>query len=397
VSLRHPFDPSFIDPDLDGRAVTFENPTGARGGGGMAAHGRKGAPSRLIAPGESLTLADLDGPGTVRHMWMTVMPMPPEALRAVWMEVYYEGNASPSVSAPVADFFGVPLGRPVAFDSAFLSCHEGRGFNSYLPMPFRGNVRIELTNSSARPVMLYFQIDYTLETHMDEAVSYLHASFRRENPTQLRRDFTIAHGFEGPGRFLGCNVGIRVVDEGDWYGEGELKIYRDGDGQWPTICGTGLEDYVGSAWGMGQHAGWYAGAHLVVAPPRDDGGVSDNPAFVGFYRWHLADPVMFSETLTVTIQQIGSVLFRAGDEERMAAYERTNPAAGLGYLRHLSPDVLAWGLAERVDDYCSTAYVYLTAPQAVPRLDVADAVADVNRLPFERPDRMEAILNGSFD
>ncbi len=396
MSTRHLLDPSFIDPNLDCRAVTFENPTGERGRGGMAADGRKGAPSRLIAPGENLTLADLEGPGTVRHIWMTVMPMPPEALRAVWMEVYYEGNASPSVSAPIADFFGMPHGRPVAFDSALLSCHEGRGFNSYLPMPFRGNVRIELTNSSVRPVMLYFQIDYTLEPHVDEAAGYLHASFRRENPTHLRKDFTIVEGFEGPGRFLGCNVGVRVIDEGDWYGEGELKIYRDGDGEWPTICGTGLEDYVGSAWGMGRHAEWYAGAPLMVAPPHGDGSVSDNPAFVGFYRWHLADPVMFSESLTITLQQIGSALFRAGEEEKMAAYEGTNPAAGLGYLRNLSPDVLAWGLAERVDDYCSTAYVYLMGPQAVPRVDVAGAVADVIRLPFERPDRMEAILAGSL-
>jgi hypothetical protein len=392
---RDPRDPSFIDPDLDCRAVTFENPTGERGRGGMVADGRKGAPSRLLMPGERVTLADLQGPGTIRHIWMTVMPMPPEALRAVWMEVFYEGNAAPSVSAPVADFFGMPLGRPVAFDSALLSCHEGRGFNSYLPMPFRDQVRIELTNSSPRAVMLYFQIDYTLDARAQGEPSYLHVAFGRQNPTRLREDFTIAEGFEGPGRFLGCNVGIRVIDEGDWYGEGELKIYRDGDGGWPTICGTGLEDYVGSAWGMGRHTAWYSGAHLVVAPPTEGGGESANPNFVGFYRWHLADPVMFSESLTVTLQQIGSVFFRPGEEEKMAAYEKTNPVAGLGYLRNLGPDAMAFGIVERVDDYCSTAYVYLRMPQPVPRVDVAAAVADLARLPFERPDPMEALLSGS--
>lgn len=323
------------------------------------------------------------------------MPMPPEALRAVWMEVFYEGSAAPSVSAPVADFFGMPHGRPVAFDSAFLSCHEGRGFNSYLPLPFVHNVRVELTNSSSRPVMLYFQIDYTLELDRDGPVGYLHASFRRENPTTLRRDFTIVDGLEGPGRFLGCNVGIRVIDAGDWYGEGELKVYRDGDDEWPTICGTGLEDYVGSAWGMGRHTARYAGAPLLVSPPQAGGEESGHPEFVGFYRWHAADPIMFSEDLTVTIQQIGSVFFRPGDEEKMAAYEKTNPIAGLGYLRNLSPDLLAFGLVERVDDYCATAYVYLRTPQSVPRVDVQAAVADVSRLSFETPHPMEAMLSGS--
>jgi Protein of unknown function (DUF2961) len=384
-----------IDPALDCRAVTFENPSGRRGRGGMAANGRKGAPSRLIMPGEKVTLAELDGPGTVRHIWMTVMPMPPEALRAVWMEVFYDGNALPSVSVPVLDFFGMPHGRPVAFDSAVIACHEGLGLNSYLPMPFLAHMRMELTNSSPRPVIIYYQVDYTLESSLDEEVGYLHVSFRRENPTRLREDFTIARDFKGPGRFLGCNVGIRVIDEGDWYGEGELKVYRDGDGEWPTICGTGLEDYVGSAWGMGRHSGWYAGSPLMVCPPAENGGESDRPTFVGFYRWHLADPIMFAESVTVTLQQIGSVRFLAGEEERMESYERTNPAAGTGYLRNLWPGVLAWGLAERVDDYCATAYVYLMTPQVVPALDIAGAVADVARLPYEQPHRMESMVSGS--
>ncbi len=393
--MRDILNPSVIDPELDCRAVTFENPTGERGAGGRAASGRKGAPSRIVAPGEKVTLADLDGPGTVRHMWMTVMPMPPEELRAVWMEVFYDGSGYPSVSVPLLDFFGMPHGRPVAFDSALLACHEGRGLNSYFPMPFPGNLRIELTNSSSRPVILYYQVDYTLEPALDEAVGYLHVSFRRENPTRLRQDFTVAQGFNGPGRFLGCNVGIRVIDDGDWYGEGELKIYRDGDREWPTICGTGLEDYVGTAWGMGRHAGWYSGSPLMVSKPIEGGGEADLPTFVGFYRWHLADPIMFTKSVTVSLQQIGAVLFRPGQEEKMAAYEKTNPAAGTGYLRNLSSDVLAWGLAERVDDYCATAYLYLTTPQAVPSLDVDIAVADVHRLHFEQPHRMESILAGS--
>src|SRR4029077_13363670 len=125
----------------------------------------------------------------------------------------------------------------------------------FVPMPFGSRARFEIVNASSRPQMLFFQIDYTLGP---VEPSYLHVSFRRENPTTLMRDFVISDGLAGPGRFLGCVVGLRVLDEGVWYGEGELKVYRDGDGDNPTICGTGLEDYVGSAWGLGPHAAPYA-------------------------------------------------------------------------------------------------------------------------------------------
>ena len=124
-------------------------------------------------------------------------------------------------------------------------------------MPFAQHVRVEVTNSAPTPMLLYYQIDYTLEPARDDADSFLHAAFRRENPTVLRRDFVIADGLVGPGRFVGCNVGVRVLDEGMWYGEGEVKVYRDGDAEFPTICGTGLEDYVGSAWGLGSHHEYY--------------------------------------------------------------------------------------------------------------------------------------------
>ncbi len=184
-----------------------------------------------------------------------------------------------------------------------------------------------------------------------------------------RRDFVIAEGIEGPGRFLGCNVGVRVIDPGNWYGEGEVKIYRDGDRDWPTICGTGLEDYVGSAWGLGQHASLYAGAPLVVGPRGAQPDVNSPPDtidFVGFYRWHLADPVMFADDLRVTIQQIGMALFGKGQEAEMKAYERTNPVAGAGWMRQKGTELPAWGITEHVDDYCATSFVYSLRPQIVP-------------------------------
>jgi hypothetical protein len=258
-------------------------------------------------------------------------------------------------------------------------------------MPFRRSVRIVLRNGGTRRISFYYQVDYTRQPLPDEH-GYLHVSFRRENPTVQQRDFIIEDGLRGPGRFLGCNVGIRVIDPADWYGEGEVKVYRDGDTDLPTICGTGLEDYVGSAWGLGAHAALYGGAPLVVSErPPDEAPMSGNPDFVGFYRRHVPDPIMFERELRVTIQQIGAVLFLQGQEERFEAYNRTNPVAGEGWHRSLPDPVLAWGIAERVDDYCATSYVYCRRPQPVPPLDLAAACADIGRRPYEVAAPQEAM------
>ncbi|OAI40447.1 hypothetical protein AYO38_01110 [bacterium SCGC AG-212-C10] len=382
-------DPSRIDLSLDSRAITFENPTGARGAGGTAVGGRKGAPSRVIAPGERVVLAEIDGPGTIRHIWMTFPPSPPEHMRSLWMEVYYDGASEPSVSVPCLDFFGLPLGRPAPYSSLLASAQEGRGFNAYFPMPFARHIRVEVTNGGSRPTTLYYQLDYTLEREHAADAGYLHISFRRENPTTMLRDFVIADGFVGPGRFLGCAVGIRVLDDGAWYGEGEMKVYRDGDNSLPTICGTGLEDYVGSAWGMGAHNGLYAGVPIDVRPTEGH-PLFNQPDFVSFYRWHVPDPIVFERELKVTIQQIGFALFREGQEEVFDAYKAAHPSAGPGWSPR--PGVLGAGIAERVDDYSAAAFVYTREPQAVPRLDVAAAVADIERKEYERPGPFERML-----
>ena len=390
--MLHWGDPSRVDPGLDSRAITFENPDGARGAGGRAHGGRKGAPSRQVQPGETVALADIDGPGTVRHLWMTFPPAPPEVMRSVWMEVFYDGRDEPSISVPCLDFFGLPHGRPVPYASALASAHEGRGFNAYFPMPFHRHLRIELTNGAARPIRLYYQIDLTLQRSLPDDTGYLHAAFRRENPTEMGRDFLIVDGLSGPGRLVGCAVGVRVLDAGLWYGEGEVKVFRDGDRDLPTICGTGLEDYVGTAWGMGPHHALFAGAPLEVRSP--DGAAL--PDFVGFYRWHLADPIMFERELRVTIQQIGMAVFGEEDDDAFAEFAADHPAAGAGWNENPGPGVRAMGIHERVDDYCATAFLACLEPQSVPRLDLAAAVADIERRPYEQPDPLEALLAG-FD
>jgi hypothetical protein len=382
--------PSFIDSSLESRAVTFENPTGARGAGGTTAGGRKGAPSRVIGAGERVVLADIEGPGVLRHLWMTVLPAPPERLRALWIEVFYDGANEPSISVPLLDFFCLPHGRTAPFASALVTANEGRGLNSTIPMPFARHVRLELTNGSDASTVLYYQVDYTLEPSLSSGSGYLHVSFRRDNPTRLQSDLVITEGLVGPGRFLGCSLGIRILDEGIWYGEGEVKMFLDGDTTHPTICGTGLEDYVGSAWGMGRHAAPYGGCTLDVRAPEATGSQSQ-PDFVGVYRWHIPDPIMYATDLKVTVQQIGAVLFLPGQEANMAAIEESGRLAGEGWQR-IADGTLIFGIVERVDDACATAYVYCREPQTVERLNVAKAVVDLARRPYEAVDPMEALV-----
>ncbi|KAI9005162.1 hypothetical protein DFJ74DRAFT_713046 [Hyaloraphidium curvatum] len=382
-------DPSSIDTSQEPRAVTFENPTGARGAGGRAAGGRKGSPSRVVAAGERVLLADLEGPGTVRHIWLTIPPAPPEVMRAMVLEVAYGGAHFPSVSVPVLDFFGAACGRPTAYSSALTAIQEGRGFNSYVPMPFRDRIRVEFVNGSKAPTTLYYQIDLTLGPVPANA-GLLHVSFRRENPTVMRRDFVIADGFRGPGRFLGTVVSIRPITGGRWYGEGEVKMYLDGDAELPTICGTGLEDYVGSAWGLGAHHAPYTGAPLDVRPPGRAAGMTGMPAYVGFYRWHVPDPVVFKSSLKVTLQQIGMNVWRLGQEAERDAYVAENPLAGSGWL--VNGPRGSSGLFERVDDVSAAAFLYLSEAQPVPRVDVAEATKDLGRTPYEKADPLERAL-----
>ncbi len=389
-------DPSHIDTTQRPRAITFENPTGAPAAGGAAAHGRKGAPSRTIGAGERVTLADIEGPGTIRHLWCTFPPARPERMRALVLEVFYDDAPDPSISVPLLDFFAITCGRPRPFTSALASAQEGRGFNAYYPMPFDRRVRVELVNGSPKPAIFYFQIDYTLGA-VDPIAGRLHVTFRRENPTTLGQDFTISDDVRGPGRFLGCAVGIRTIDPARWYGEGEVKIYLDDDlassasGR-PTICGTGLEDYVGSAWGMGPHHALYGGAPLDVRAPGSTAGMSGLPDFVGFYRWHVPDPIVFADRLRVTIQQIGMNLFLAGQEPERDSYLATNPLAGNGWFEPTPPGTCGMALFERVDDYSAAAFVYCRDAQPVRRVEIAVAIADLDRREFEHADPMEAFL-----
>lgn len=285
-----------------------------------------------------MVLADFEGPGTIAHLWLTVGdPMPeakPAFLRQQIVEAFYDGRDEPSVSVPMPDLFGAVHGVRVPFASALTAVNEGQGFTSRIPMPFSGRMRLEYENAGDSHALLYYQVDVLLGPLPDHT-GVLHASFRRENPTTEGRDFVIAQGLRGPGRFLGCTGGVRVLDGRHWWGEGEVKMYFDGETR-PTICGTGTEDYLDSAWGLGPFAAPESGAPLVVA--SGEGHPRACHRLVSFYRWHLSDPVVFEHDLRVTVQQLGM-------------------------------DLEGPGLFERSDDWCATAFTYCAQAQPVPPVD----------------------------
>jgi hypothetical protein len=334
------------------RWISFENPQGLKGEGGQANQGRKGAPSRLVKPGETVTLAEIEGPGVIRRIWCTVR-REPEIVRGLVLRVYWENQIHPSVEAPLQDFFGIPFGRQVPFESALFSNPEGRSFNCYIPMPFLKQARITIENQSPRDTELFFDVNYTLGDKLPADLCYFHAQYRRENPTTPKRDFQILPLVKGKGRFLGCNVGVRAIgDYKDpvWFGEGEMRIYLDGDTRFPTLVGTGTEDLVGSAWGLGKFNHLYQGCLL---NEKEDG-------VWGFYRYHLPDPVYFSRDIRVDLQQISGLMTQDYGKqmksenypELVDTHERFDPKKDAKSNQ--------WANFESPQDVCATAYWYQT-------------------------------------
>lgn len=344
--------PLLPSPSLQSRALTAENPTGAKGAGGQANRGRKGRAS--ISPlraGETAILADIEGPGCLRHIWITTRPGYPAHDRNLILRCYWDGQETPSVECPLTDFFGMAHGRRRPFASALTSMPEGRGLSAYFLMPFRQHARITLENDTGEDEPdLFYQIDLTQGDEFPDEIGYFHAQFRRQNPTQLKKDYVILDGVRGRGRFLGCVIGLRTLDK-YWWGEGEVKVYLDGDTNYPTICGTGSEDYVCSAWGLGEYHAPEHGCPLYVkgTPEMLD-------ELVSLYRWHLRDPIYFHRDIRVEMQQIGGAGGGWLDaiKPRVASGEVEVPMP-------IAPDA-TFTLFERQDDLCSTAFWYQTLP-----------------------------------
>lgn len=354
ASLAAAQDPLYRLPDgVETRWASPENPRGDRAAGGRANAGRKGRPSVPLKAGEQLVLAEAAGTsGTVRRIWITVWDRSPQMLRGLRVDMYWDGSRSPAVSAPLGDFFGVGLGRTASFESALFSNPEGRSFNCVIPMPFRTGMKIVVTNESGRDLsMLFYDVDYTIGDKHGADVLYLHAHWRRESPTAMQKDYEILPRIEGRGRYLGANIGVIANQQRyfkAWWGEGEVKVYLDGDRDLPTLNGTGTEDYIGTGWGQGSYAHRYQGCPVADAERMQ----------YCFYRYHVPDPVWFRKEARVTIQQIGYL----GNSEIGDVYhaKQTLYKAGPGLVE---TDRLTEGLFERQDDWSSVAYFYLDRPE----------------------------------
>lgn len=280
-----------------------ENPHGAKGKGAMTNNGHKGCAAFLLKPGESRTVLDCEGPGTLHHIWFTYNRFKdPAGPRSLWLDIYWDGAEAPAVSAPFDDFFCQAAStHKIAFENALFSCPEGRSFNCFIPMPFFKNARIVVRNvAESGDASIYYCIEATFGETLPEDALYFHCIYQPERRTKLGEDFEILPKLEGCGRFLGCNVQMRSGEgyEGTWFGEGEVKIYLDGDSEWPTLAGTGTEDYILTGWGQQEFANAYSGCTLMETTP--DG--RDNSSF---YRLHVPDPVWFASDCRVTLQQIG--------------------------------------------------------------------------------------------
>jgi len=288
-------EPFVLDTPLESRSISFENPTGAPGQGGQASsrlgEGRKGAPNRPFKPGETVVLADIEGPGTIRHLWMTISNREPNTFRSFVIRAYWEGQEHPSIECPLGDFFGFAHGKVQAYQSAVHSLGERAGMNIWLPMPFVKQAKLTLTNETNKIITIYYQVDYTIGDRHPADVGRLHVLFSRQNPTTLKTDLELLPQRAGKGRFIGALVGVRAFTD-DWWGEGEIKVFMDGDEAFPTICGTGTEDWACLSYGLQQTPFLYHGANL------------SQGRFNSFYRWHLPDPIYWRESCRVTIQQI---------------------------------------------------------------------------------------------
>ncbi len=308
--------------DAKTRSISPENFNGEKGKGGMATTGTglnasrdlgkgwKVSPSVLIKAHTTYTVAEITGPGAIQHIWMT----PTGVWRYSILRFYWDDETTPSVEVPVGDFFGQGWGKFAQLSSMAVCANPGSGFNCYWPMPFRKKCKITLENINNDDMVLYYQVDYAL-TEVPKEAAYFHAQFRRTNPLPYKQDYVLVDNIKGKGQYVGTYMAYGVHNNG-WWGEGEIKFFMDGDTDYPTINGTGTEDYFCGAYDFDtrkkNEAGVeevnytefstpYAGLHQVI---KGDGHYQIAQRF-GLYRWHLKDPIRFDKDLKVTIQALG--------------------------------------------------------------------------------------------
>ncbi len=308
--------------DAQSRSISPENLKGEKGKGGMATAGTGSGPSRELGQGwkvspsvviksnTTFTIAEITGPGSVQHIWMT----PTGNWRYSILRFYWDDEATPSVEVPAGDFFGMGWGQYSPLQSLAVCVNPGSAFNCYWPMPFRKKCRITMENIDEKDMVLYYQVDYVL-TDVAADAGYFHAQFRRVNPLPFKTDYVLVDSIRGKGQYVGTYLAWGVHNNG-WWGEGEIKFFMDGDSQYPTICGTGTEDYFCGSYDFDTRqknsTGVEESAYTVFCTPytglaqviKGDGHYAMAQRF-GLYRWHVTDPVRFEKNLKVTIQALG--------------------------------------------------------------------------------------------
>jgi hypothetical protein len=296
-------------------SISPENPTGAKGQGGMAVTGSASKAARdlgqgwkvnpfvVIKPKQTFVLADIGGEGAIQHIWMT----PTGTWRFSILRMFWDGEKDPSVEVPVGDFFGMGWGVYSRISSLAICVNPGSAFNSYWPMPFRKGAKITMQNLDDKDMVIYYQIDYT-RAPVPKDAAYFHAQFRRVNPVPYKQVYSIIDNVKGKGQYVGTYLAYGVHNDG-WWGEGEIKFYLDGDKDFPTINGTGTEDYFCGSYNFEnqkkkryeEFTSPYSGLIQVIEP---DGLYRSQQRF-GLYRWHIPDPIRFDSDLRVTIQDLG--------------------------------------------------------------------------------------------
>jgi hypothetical protein len=356
-----------FDGNLQPRWSSPENRNGRKGGGGKENHGAKGHPFDSIAAGRTLDLLNIKGQGIVNRIWITINDRSPEMLQGLKIEMYWDNAEEPAVAAPFGDFFNMAAGRTVVFQNALFANPEGRSFQCFIPMPFRKAAKIRLVNTTGQTLThIFFDVDYNLATRWNPNWMYFHASWQESAATVPGQDFVLLPAVKGRGRYLGTSVGVKANSRygKNWWGEGEVKIYLDGDKDWPTLIGTGTEDYIGTAWGQGHFANAYSGCLLA----------DDSLNWWSFYRFHIPDPIFFRSDCRITWQQIGGgeknevkalmeknvPLIPVGMDTGAGALVPLHQPGKLANLSSISAD--GWVNYYRSDNVSAVTYYYLDRP-----------------------------------
>lgn len=336
------------------RWINFENPKGEKGRGGIENHGAKGHAWEHFYENEDKILCDYNGSGVIRRIWITLSDRSSQILQNVYLKMTWDNADTPQVYAPIGDFFCMGLGKMRGFENHFFSTAEGRSFCCTIPMPFRKNAKIVLCNRSGKYINnLFYDINLTLE-EISDGDMYFCAYFNDTQQNELEKDIEVLPNISGSGRFLGANIAV-IPDEENysdiWWGEGEVKIYIDGDSEFPTLVGTGAEDYVGSAWELGEFIN------------DSQGCVTRCGNSVSMYRFHINDPIYFKKNISVHLQTIGGgswdkvkIITQNGAPYTFVTYDDGN--IHHIYKNNTDENIKGYVNFFRVDHYRTVAYYY---------------------------------------